>query len=129
MSPGEDTGSRQAQQLLMLQGDWGFRLEDVAFGPVRMWHDTRDWRVPIAAARDMAGRLEHATVVEHDGGIGLNGNLLRDRVFPELAWMMGARPSPMPSPPPGPKSASPTPTPTFRPRSASPVMLTPKRKK
>lgn len=37
--------------------DWGFRLEDIAFQPLYLWHGARDTFAPIARARAMAGKL------------------------------------------------------------------------
>jgi len=37
--------------------DWGFRLEDLAFQPLYLWHGARDINVPIGMARGMAGKL------------------------------------------------------------------------
>jgi len=37
--------------------DWGFRLEDVAFQPLYLWHGALDTNVPIGMARRVAGKL------------------------------------------------------------------------
>ena len=37
--------------------DWGFKLEDIAFQPLPLWHGTSDTNVPIGMARGMAGKL------------------------------------------------------------------------
>ena len=37
--------------------DWAFRLEDIAFRPLYLWHGARDTNVPIGMARGMAGKL------------------------------------------------------------------------
>ncbi len=37
--------------------DWGFRLEDITFRPLHLWHGARDTNVPIGMARGMAGEL------------------------------------------------------------------------
>lgn len=41
--------------------DWGFRLEDIAFRPLYLWHGARDTNVPIGMARGMAGKLAGCT--------------------------------------------------------------------
>jgi pimeloyl-ACP methyl ester carboxylesterase len=41
--------------------DWGFRLEDMAFRPLSLWHGARDTNVPIGMARGMAGKLAGCT--------------------------------------------------------------------
>jgi pimeloyl-ACP methyl ester carboxylesterase len=41
--------------------DWGFRLEDIPFRPLYLWHGTRDTNVPITMARGMAGKLTGCT--------------------------------------------------------------------
>ena len=56
--------------------DWGFRPEDVAFGPVRIWQSNVNPSVttpPVAAMRAMVERLPHATLNEYDGA---NGGLI-----------------------------------------------------
>jgi pimeloyl-ACP methyl ester carboxylesterase len=37
--------------------DWGFRLEDIAFQPLYLWHGVRDTHAPIEIARAVAGKL------------------------------------------------------------------------
>lgn len=38
---------------------WGFRLEDIAFNPIYLWHGEKDINVPIGMARAAASRLTH----------------------------------------------------------------------
>lgn len=44
-------------ELRLYSRDWGFRLEDVAFQPLYLWHGALDTNVPIGMARAMAKRL------------------------------------------------------------------------
>jgi pimeloyl-ACP methyl ester carboxylesterase len=37
--------------------DWGYRLEDVTFQPLYLWHGARDTYAPIGRARAVAGKL------------------------------------------------------------------------
>jgi pimeloyl-ACP methyl ester carboxylesterase len=37
--------------------DWGFKLEDIAFQPLYLWHGVLDTNVPIGMARGMATKL------------------------------------------------------------------------
>ncbi len=39
--------------------DWGFRLENIAFQPLYLWHGARDTFAPIERARAVAGKLTH----------------------------------------------------------------------
>jgi pimeloyl-ACP methyl ester carboxylesterase len=41
--------------------DWGFRLQDIAFRSLCLWHGARDTNVPIGMARGMAGKLAGCT--------------------------------------------------------------------
>ncbi|HEY7347309.1 MAG TPA: alpha/beta hydrolase [Ktedonobacterales bacterium] len=45
--------------------DWGFRLEDLAFRPLFLWHGVRDTNVPIGMARAMAGKLAGCTATSY----------------------------------------------------------------
>jgi pimeloyl-ACP methyl ester carboxylesterase len=49
--------------------DWGFRLEDIAFQPLYLWHGASDTFAPIERARAVAGKLArcHATYYPDDG--------------------------------------------------------------
>jgi pimeloyl-ACP methyl ester carboxylesterase len=49
--------------------DWGFRLEDIAFQPLYLWHGARDTYAPIERARAVAGNLVRcqATYYPDDG--------------------------------------------------------------
>jgi pimeloyl-ACP methyl ester carboxylesterase len=38
---------------------WGFRLEEVAFNPIYLWHGEKDVNVPIGMARAAASQLAH----------------------------------------------------------------------
>jgi pimeloyl-ACP methyl ester carboxylesterase len=51
--------------------DWGFRLEDIAFQPLYLWHGARDTFAPIGMAHAMAGKLAHcqATYYPNEGHI------------------------------------------------------------
>ncbi|UNI19594.1 hypothetical protein JDV02_005774 [Purpureocillium takamizusanense] len=52
---------------LLSSTDWGFRLEDVAYDPVRIWHGEEDANAPIAAIRYLAERVPHAVLTEYAG--------------------------------------------------------------
>ncbi|KAL3959195.1 hypothetical protein ACCO45_007357 [Purpureocillium lilacinum] len=52
---------------LLSDPDWGFRLEDVAYDPVRIWHGAEDANAPIAAIRYLAERVPHAVLTEYSG--------------------------------------------------------------
>ena len=46
---------------------WGFRLEDVRFNKVLIWHGTKDKNSPIRMVRYMHERLPHSHLTEHEG--------------------------------------------------------------
>ncbi|KAJ6440068.1 alpha/beta-Hydrolase [Purpureocillium lavendulum] len=52
---------------LLSDPDWGFRLEDVAYDPVRIWHGVEDANAPIQAIRYLAERVPHAVLTEFSG--------------------------------------------------------------
>jgi pimeloyl-ACP methyl ester carboxylesterase len=61
-------GSRamvQEARLLSAQS-WGFKLEDVDYDPVRIWHGSKDMNSPIEMIRYMAKRLPHGILIELD---------------------------------------------------------------
>lgn len=43
--------------------DWGFRLEDIEFKPIYLWHGALDVNVPIGMARAVAERIPGCTAV------------------------------------------------------------------
>ncbi len=67
-------GSRGAAYDGVLLGrSWGFRLEDITFPLIHLWHGQLDQEVPVASARAVAERLAHcqATFVPEEGHISL----------------------------------------------------------
>jgi len=46
-----------AYELKLYGSDWGFQLEDIACGNVRLWHGELDVNLPADAARKMAKRI------------------------------------------------------------------------
>jgi pimeloyl-ACP methyl ester carboxylesterase len=57
---------RQGTQGAVYEGrlygrDWGFRLEDIAFQPLYLWHGALDTNVPIGMARAIAAKLRGCT--------------------------------------------------------------------
>ena len=55
------------QEAQLLTGDWGFRLEDVKYDRILLWHGTLDQQSPIRMVRYMAERLPHGVLREFDG--------------------------------------------------------------
>lgn len=61
-------GSRGfVQEAYILTHSWGFRLEDVPFNKVMIWHGTKDKNSPIRMVRSMHERLPHSHLTEHEG--------------------------------------------------------------
>ena len=50
----------------LLSQDWGFRLEEVAYDPVKFWHGTKDTNAPIDWIRPMVQRVRHGVLKEFD---------------------------------------------------------------
>jgi pimeloyl-ACP methyl ester carboxylesterase len=65
---------------VLLGRAWGFRLEDVAFPALYLWHGERDNQVPIAQGRAVAERLPHCQAVYYpdEGHISLIVNRAQD---------------------------------------------------
>jgi pimeloyl-ACP methyl ester carboxylesterase len=49
---------------LLSDVDWGFRLQDVDYDPIKIWHGSNDANAPIEAIRYMAERLPHSVLTE-----------------------------------------------------------------
>ncbi|KAH8685326.1 Alpha/Beta hydrolase protein [Ilyonectria robusta] len=52
---------------LLSSQDWGFKLEDVDYATVRLWHGARDTNAPAVMIRYMADKLPHAVLREFEG--------------------------------------------------------------
>ena len=55
------------QEAQLLTTDWGFKLEDVQYDRIQIWHGTQDQQSPIRMVRYIAERLPHADLHEFDG--------------------------------------------------------------
>ncbi|ORY30172.1 Alpha/Beta hydrolase protein [Naematelia encephala] len=62
---GSDAAVLEAR--LLSAQDWGFKLEDVDFDPIRIWHGLDDDNSPIAAIRYLANQLPHSELHEFEG--------------------------------------------------------------
>ncbi|KAF3940497.1 hypothetical protein ABW19_dt0206538 [Dactylella cylindrospora] len=51
---------------LLSDNGWGFKFEDVDYGPIKIWHGAKDTNAPIQMIRYMANRLPNATLTEFD---------------------------------------------------------------
>lgn len=52
---------------LLSSPDWGFRLEDVDYDVVRIWHGAEDKNAPVVMIRYLAERLPHCALCEFEG--------------------------------------------------------------
>jgi pimeloyl-ACP methyl ester carboxylesterase len=55
------------QEAQLQSGDWGFKLGDVAYDPILLWHGTQDTQAPVQWIRAMAERLPYGILKEYDG--------------------------------------------------------------
>ncbi|KAL2862818.1 alpha/beta fold hydrolase [Aspergillus lucknowensis] len=55
------------QEAVLLSHDWGFRLEDITYNKVQIWHGEKDANAPIEMIRYMAARLPHCDLREFEG--------------------------------------------------------------
>ncbi|KAF3903187.1 hypothetical protein ABW20_dc0100549 [Dactylellina cionopaga] len=51
---------------LLSDPNWGFKFEDVEYGPIKIWHGSKDFNAPVQMIRYMAQRLPNATLTEFD---------------------------------------------------------------
>jgi pimeloyl-ACP methyl ester carboxylesterase len=72
------------QEASLLSHDWGFRLEDVAYDKVQIWHGGKDANVPIEMIRNMAERLPHADLRVYEGETHYTLSRHIDEIFSEL---------------------------------------------
>jgi len=54
------------QETQLISQDWGFKLEDITYDPVKLWHGTKDTNAPIGWARSTVSRLPHGHLQEFD---------------------------------------------------------------
>lgn len=61
---------------------WGFRVEDITFPRLFLWHGERDRNIPVAMGRAVADRLVHcqATYYANEGHLSLIANHAREIV-------------------------------------------------
>lgn len=60
----QGTDAMVQEARILSADDWGFRLEDVTYGPIQIWHGSKDINAPIEAIRYLAERLPDAKLVE-----------------------------------------------------------------
>lgn len=51
---------------LLSSQDWGFKLEDVDFDTIRIWHGAKDANAPIVMMRYLADKLPHSVLREYE---------------------------------------------------------------
>lgn len=59
---GSDAAAHET--LLLSSNDWGFRLEDVSYDKVLIWHGVKDANAPIVMMRYLADKLPHCELYE-----------------------------------------------------------------
>jgi pimeloyl-ACP methyl ester carboxylesterase len=68
----------------ILSQDWGFKLEDVKYDGIRIWHGTKDTNSPIGMVRYMAERLPNCTLKEYEGESHYTMSNHLEEIFVEL---------------------------------------------
>ncbi len=66
--------------ILLFAKPWGFRLRDITFSPIRLWHGERDRGVPIEMIKEMTYLLEGAVLKTYlnEGHLSIIFNHLDD---------------------------------------------------
>ncbi|KAL3447134.1 Alpha/Beta hydrolase protein [Aspergillus insuetus] len=72
------------QEASLLSHNWGFRLEDVGYNKIQIWHGKNDANVPIEMIRNMAERLPHADLRVYEGETHYTLSRHIDEIFSEL---------------------------------------------
>ncbi|KAL2851226.1 Alpha/Beta hydrolase protein [Aspergillus pseudodeflectus] len=72
------------QEASLLSHDWGYRLEDVSYDKIQIWHGEKDANVPIEMIRNMAERLPHADLRVYEGETHYTLSRHIDEIFAEL---------------------------------------------
>lgn len=63
----QGSGAAVNEIVLLSSDDWGFRLENVDYDTVRIWHGVDDKNSPIVMMRYMAEKLPHCKLYELEG--------------------------------------------------------------
>lgn len=63
----QGTAATVHEAMLLSAQDWGFKLEDVNYDEIKMWHGVEDKNAPIGMMRWMAERLPHCKLQEFEG--------------------------------------------------------------
>ncbi|RBR07101.1 uncharacterized protein FIESC28_10818 [Fusarium coffeatum] len=63
----QGAGGTVHEARLLSSLDWGFKLEDVGFGKVLMWHGVEDMNAPIEMIRYMAEKVPGSELMEFEG--------------------------------------------------------------
>lgn len=70
LEPFRQGARASVEELKLYTLDWGFRLADVDWDEVVMWHGTKDVNAPIQGARYMARQVKGAELREYEGTHG-----------------------------------------------------------
>ncbi|SPO06435.1 related to hydrolases or acyltransferases (alpha/beta hydrolase superfamily) [Cephalotrichum gorgonifer] len=87
----QGTGASVLEAKLLSSQDWGFRFEDVKYGPVRIWHGAKDGNAPIAAIRYLADRLPDSVLCEFEGDTHYTMFAHLDQALREMASDIGEK--------------------------------------
>lgn len=87
----QGTDAAVLEAKLLSAQDWGFRLEDVEYGPVRIWHGAKDKNAPIATIRYLADRLPDSILCEFESDTHYTMFSHLDQALGEMASDMRAR--------------------------------------
>lgn len=60
----QGTDAMVQEARILSSADWGFRLQDVKYGPIQIWHGSKDVNAPIEAIRYLAKKLPQAKLTE-----------------------------------------------------------------
>lgn len=64
-------GSRPAvRECWLFTSDWGFKIRDVGYDKVILWHGSKDVNAPFSSAKYIVGALPHGELREYDGNHG-----------------------------------------------------------
>ncbi|KAL4868005.1 hypothetical protein BDV12DRAFT_109127 [Aspergillus spectabilis] len=72
------------QEAVLLSQNWGFKLEDVTYEKIQIWHGEKDANAPIEMIRYMAKKLPYAILREYEGETHYTVSRHIEDIFDEL---------------------------------------------
>ncbi|KAI4209520.1 MAG: hypothetical protein LQ351_007555 [Letrouitia transgressa] len=79
------------EALLLFTPDWGFDFEDITFGPIHLYHGTKDYNAPFQMIQYMSDRLQYSTLHSFDDETHFTINNHLEKILTETLVIAKAR--------------------------------------